>query len=77
MNEEFRHARLLQEFGKNDATVEDLARACASIDGKCEFFDAERGMSIDECTHGHYLGYLEEAEEILKRATKYAAARRS
>lgn len=76
MSDEFKHARLLQDFGKSGATVEDLARAWASIDGKCQFFDDEKGMSIDECTHGHYLGYLEEAEEVLKRAAKYAAARR-
>lgn len=75
MRDEFKHAKLLQDFGKSGATVEDLARAWASIDGKCEFFDAEKGLSIDECTHGHYLGYLEEAEEILKRATTYASRR--
>jgi hypothetical protein len=72
MSDDFRHARLLHDFGKSGATVEDLARAWASIDGKFDFFDAEKGMSIDECTHGHYLGYVEEAEEILKRATIYA-----
>ena len=42
----FRHARLLQQFRTADGTVEDLARAWASMDGKREIFDAEKSMSV-------------------------------
>jgi hypothetical protein len=70
-------ARLLQEFHRSGATIEDLARAWASIDGKRDLFDAERDVRVADAVHGHYLGYLSEAEELLARATAYARERHS
>lgn len=69
----------LKDFLNSDATVEDLARAWASMDGKVEHFDAEKDKSasevVDEKLTGHYLGYIAETEEILRRAAKYARKR--
>ena len=76
VSHDFRHARLLQQFRTADGTVEDLARAWASMNGKREIFDAEKSMSVTEVEEGAYLGYLSEVEEILRRATEYAAERR-
>ena len=76
MSHSFCHARLLQQFRTADGTVEDLARACASMNGKRETFDAEKSMSVTGVEEGAYLGYLSEVEEILRRATEYAAERR-
>ena len=75
MSHRFRHARLLQQFRTADGTVEDLARVWASMDGKREIFDAEKSMSVAEVEEGAYLGYLSEGEEIILRATDYAAER--
>ena len=55
MSQSFRHARLLQQFRTADGTVEDLARAWASMDGKREIFDAEKSMSAAEIEDGAYL----------------------
>lgn len=74
---ELRHARLLQDFRQAGATVEDLARAWASMDGKRDAFDEGRNKSVMEDKTGHYAGYVVEAEEILKRATVYALDRKS
>jgi len=60
--------RLITVPGAVEITVEDLARAWASIDGKRAEF-AARGDD------GHYEGYLAEAEEQVKRAISYAQAR--
>ena len=66
------------QFRIADGTVEDLARAWASMDGKREIFDAEKSMSVAEAEEeGVNLGYLSEIEEIIRRATEYAAERRS
>jgi hypothetical protein len=46
------------------------------MNGKREIFDAEKSMSVTEVEEGAYLGYLSEVEEILRRATEYAAERR-
>jgi len=70
-----RHAKLLKEFRDSGASVEDLARAWASLDGKADKFDAEKNVSIFDAIYGHYLGYLSETEEILERATRYARDR--
>ncbi len=56
-------------------TVEDLARARASIDGKRDEFDAGRGVSVFDDATGHYERYRVEAREMVHRATKYAKAR--
>lgn len=73
---DLRHARLLQDARNAGVTVEDLARAWASMDGKRDAFDAGRDKSIQEDKTGHYLGYICETEEILRRATAYALDRR-
>jgi len=56
-------------------TVEDLARAWASIDGKRDAFDDGKGKSVFEDATGHYAGYCFEARELVERATKYARER--
>jgi hypothetical protein len=72
----FRQARILRDFSESGATLEDLARAWASVDGKRDAFDAEKDMLASEAIHGHYLGYLVETEEILQRAIQYAIERK-
>jgi uncharacterized protein YuzE len=66
---------LLRDFVASGATVEDLARAWASLDGKPDKFDKAKDPGTSEAAHGHYLGYLSEAEEVLWRAAKYARER--
>ncbi len=56
-------------------TVEDLARAWASMDGTRDAFDVGRGLSVFDDATGHYAGYCAEAREIVQRATKYAVER--
>ena len=63
----------MSETEFSEAVVERFARAWASIDGKVEAFDRERGVPIPDDIEavgftGHYLGYMAEAEELLKRA---------
>ena len=67
----------------SDVIVERFARAWASIDGKAEAFDRERGKPIpdiedmdDSGFTGHYVGYMEDAKELLKRAGCYVATRK-
>lgn len=72
---ELRHAKLLQEFRLSGGTVEDLARAWASADGKLAAFDAGREISVLDDETGHYAGYIVEIEEILRRAAIYARHR--
>lgn len=49
--------------------VEKVARAWASIDGKAEAFDeGKKGFTEDLNVGGHYMGYMEEAKELLKRS---------
>jgi hypothetical protein len=64
---------LLRDFIASGATIEDLARAWASLEGKREEFDQEncRGAS------GACPRYLAEIEEILQRAAKSARGRGS
>jgi hypothetical protein len=45
------------------------------MDGKREIFDAEKSIPVTEVEEGAYLGYLSEGEEIILRATDYAAER--
>lgn len=56
-----------------EVTVEQLARAYASIDGKAKEFDAGKAkvQRYEEDYDGHYEGYITEMEEILKRASNY------
>ena len=72
---DFRHAKLLQDLRASGATVEDLARAWASIDGKRDAFDEGRDKSVMEDKTGHYAGYVVETEEAISRAISYAQAR--
>jgi uncharacterized protein YuzE len=67
----------LRDFVGCGAMVEDLARAWASLDNVRDAFDKEKGLGVSEAPHGHYLGYLAETEEILRRAVKYARERSS
>ena len=66
---------LLRDFIASGATVEDLAGAWASLGGERDEFEKEKGLGASEDAHGHYLGFLAEAEEILRRAAKYARER--
>lgn len=66
----------------SDVIIERFARAWASIDGKVEAFDRERGKPIpakDDMERdgftGHYVGYMADAEELLKRANCFVATR--
>jgi len=68
-------AKALSAFAASGATVEDLARAWASIDGKRDQFDEGKGKSVFDDETGHYAGYCVEAREIIERATKYARER--
>jgi uncharacterized protein YuzE len=68
---------LLRDFVASGATVEDLARAWASLDRKRNEFDKEKGPGASAAAHRYYLAYLAEAEEILRRAANYARERSS
>jgi hypothetical protein len=61
---------LLDPFRASGGTIEDLARAWASLDGKLDRFDAEWGMPVSEIVDGTCEGYLVEMEEIIRRATE-------
>jgi uncharacterized protein YuzE len=68
---------LLRDFIASGGLVEDLARAWASLGDTRDEFDREKGLDAPEAAHGHYLGYLAETEEILRRAATYARERSS
>jgi len=68
---------LLRDFIASGATVADLARAWASLDGERDEIGRERGLGASDAVRGRYLGYLAESEEILRRAAKYARERSS
>lgn len=58
----------------SDVIVERFARAWASIDGKADRFDQERGRSyLEEDNTGTFEGYMIEALELLRRANCYVA----
>jgi len=63
---------LLRDFIASHATVEDLTRAWASLGGE---FNKEKGLGESSDAQHHYLGYLAEAEEILRRAAQFAGER--
>lgn len=73
---EFHHAKLMREMQTSGVTVEDLARAWASMDGKLQRFDRSKVDPAYGGEDGSYEGYLVEAEEIIERATKYAVERK-
>ena len=66
---------LLRDFVASGATVEDLARAWASLDGKRDEFDKAEDAGAPEAAPAHYLGFLSEAEKVLQRAAKYGRER--
>jgi uncharacterized protein YuzE len=68
---------LLRDFIASGVLVEDLARAWASLGDTRDEFDKEKGPGAPEAAHGHYLGYLADTEEILRRAVEYARERSS
>lgn len=70
-------AKAIAAFKTAPVTVEDVARAWASIDGKAVEFDHGKGLSVSEDKTGHYAGYCHEALELLERATRYATARQN
>lgn len=70
------HRRLIRESEGAGVTVKDLARAWASIDGRRDEFDIGAESDDIESGGGRYAGYVCEAEELLRRATKYARDRR-
>lgn len=72
----YEHAVLQREAQLHGVTVEDMARAWASMDGKRDEFDAGKGKSLMKDKTGHYAGYMEEMEEVLRRAAKYARKRK-
>lgn len=57
----------------SDVIVERFARAWASIDGKAEAFDRERGLLPDDDFTGTFEGYMEEARELLQRANCFVS----
>lgn len=65
-------AETLADFSNSQATVEDLARAWASIDGKLSRFDLGKASKAFDEEDGTYSGYCVEAREILERAARYA-----
>lgn len=62
---------------KNSVTVEDIARAWASIDGKRDEFDRGKVDKEYDDEVGHYDGYMLEAEDLLARAAGYANERKA
>lgn len=69
------HAKMILEAKQHGVTVEDFARAWASLDNKLHQFDAEKGKRLSDCIWGTYQGYVTEMEEIFVRATEYARKR--
>lgn len=67
------HADIMRDLSTWGVTVEDVARAWASVDGKRDEFD--RGKSGDDAD-GHFDGYMIEAEILLDRAVHYASNRK-
>lgn len=47
--------------------VEALADAWACIDGKLDKFRAGKGLPIRDQPGGHFVGYLADAEALIKR----------
>lgn len=48
--------------------VEKFARAWASMDGKLEEFEKGKADPAYDMEVGHYMGYMTEAEELIKRS---------
>lgn len=76
MSDQNAYRLLMDEVVRQNTTVEDIARAWASVDGKRDEFDACKIDKTKENEHGYYQGYLCDAEEMLTRAATYAWHRR-
>lgn len=48
--------------------VEKVARSWASIDGRLEDFEKGKADPKYDYENGYYMGYIEEAKELLKRS---------
>jgi hypothetical protein len=64
---EFKRAKLLQDARLSNITVEDIARALATIAGVNAVSDFDAGLTA---------GYLRRAEELLGLAIEFAQERR-
>ena len=64
---EFKRAKLLQDVRLSGITVEDIARALATIAGVQAVSDFDAGLTAD---------YLRRAEELLGLAIEFAQERR-
>jgi uncharacterized protein YuzE len=67
----------LRDFIACGASIDDLACAWASMDDARDEFNKEKSLGASEAAHDHYLDYLAETEEILRRAAKRARERSS
>jgi hypothetical protein len=56
------------EASEKKRIIENVARAWASMDGKLDKFHACKADKELDKTQGHYMGYLIDAEELIKRA---------
>jgi hypothetical protein len=65
---EFKRAKLLQDARLSGITVEDIARALATISGVKAVSDFDAGLTR---------GYLNKAETLLELAIEFAQERRS
>lgn len=58
---------------RSEEMIERVARAWATMDGKADLFDREKGLPISEHIDdptftGAYEGYMEEARELMRRS---------
>lgn len=58
---------------RSEEMIERVARAWATMDGKADLFDREKGLQISEHIDdptftGAYEGYMEEARELMRRS---------
>lgn len=51
-----------------DKIVENIARAWASMDGKLDLFEAGKADTEFDMKHGYHMGYIAEAQELVKRS---------
>lgn len=70
------HTQLIDEAFAAGVTIIDLARAQASIDRVLDKFDAGAMSDNIEVGDSHFIGYVCETEEQLRRAIKYAKERK-
>lgn len=64
----------IQSFLHEDVTIEDMARAWASLDGKLDRFNHDKNSP--ETLDGTYSGYCSEVQQMIRRANRYVAMRK-